>query len=135
MKVRADLEKNGLIQFCGLVSSERANSRMNCMTIVWWATCDIKSCFCKHKIAYITTSYNQHAMQHQLIFVTCKTLQVSEPSFFSQNCEAPFSVEIHIVDVKPICRCALNVISMLGNSSCGGVITEVNQKHKTIFFK
>ena len=136
MKVTTNLEKKGLIQFCGLVSRERANSRMNCMTIVWWATWDIKSCFWKHKITNMTTSYNHHATQHQLIYVTCKTPQVSEQSFFQNyvTCEATIGVEILGVKVIILCKWALNVIGVVGNSTrVGGVTAEVNQKHGTNF--
>jgi len=38
-------EKNARMQPRGSSSRDLASSRMNCMTIVWWATCFIKSRF------------------------------------------------------------------------------------------
>lgn len=38
-------EKNARMQPRGSSSSDLASSRMNCMTIVWWATWFIRSCF------------------------------------------------------------------------------------------
>ena len=41
------LEKKARIQALGSVSNCLANSSMNCITIVWWATWVIRSCFWK----------------------------------------------------------------------------------------
>ena len=40
------LEKKARTQLRGSCWRLLANSRMNCMTMVWWDTCFISSCFC-----------------------------------------------------------------------------------------
>lgn len=40
------LVKNCRKQARGSTLRLLASSRMNCMTMVWWATCSISACFC-----------------------------------------------------------------------------------------
>ena len=45
------LAKKALTHARGSTSRVRASSSMNCMTIVWCATCAIRSCFCQETCA------------------------------------------------------------------------------------
>lgn len=60
-------EKNCLKQPLGSTFSVSARSRMNFMTIAWWATCSISACFCKFMVLFSKLCITKGAWFNHLV--------------------------------------------------------------------